>query len=215
MNISKRIKFLASIVNSYGTVVDVGCDHGYLGYLILKNSKNDVIFTDISNKCLEKAKNLIEKENLNSRSYFVCTNGLENIKNSVDTVVIAGMGGYEILNIIKSAKIKVNKYVLQPMKNVLTLKSELIKIGYKIEFDKIIKDGKKFYEYLIVTKNEENLLLRQDYFFGKDNLMSFDNEFIEYLKFRQKQLVRNSIKEDKLELEELELINKILDKKEL
>lgn len=213
MNISKRIKFLASITKPNGTVVDVGCDHGYLGYLVLKNYNYDVIFTDISEKCLEKAKTLIEKEKLNNKYRFICTNGLENINEDVDTVVIAGMGGFEILNIILNAKINIKKYVLQPMKNVLTLKSKLLLLGYKIEFDKIIKDD-KFYEYLIITKNSCNSLTREEYFFGKDNLNSNDSDFIEYLKFRQKQLIRNSIKQDVLELEELELVNKILDKKE-
>ena len=61
MKISQRLKAIAHLAENSFRVLDVGSDHGYLPYLLLKNSEVvKVIVADISNESLLKAKGNLE-----------------------------------------------------------------------------------------------------------------------------------------------------------
>ena len=89
--ISKRIKVVCSHIEPYKIIADVGCDHGYL----IKEAfdKYNIEFAyAIDNKIgpLESAKNnLMDYKNVE----FSLSDGLTDLKEDVEVVVIAGMGG--------------------------------------------------------------------------------------------------------------------------
>ena len=69
MILSKRLEKICEIMPQVDTVVDVGCDHGYLEELIFKTGKAKfVIATDISEKSLEKTKIRAKKLNLSKNN---------------------------------------------------------------------------------------------------------------------------------------------------
>ena len=54
--LTKRLGTLYSELKGGGTFADVGCDHGYIAEKTLENGLfDDVIISDISEKCLKKA----------------------------------------------------------------------------------------------------------------------------------------------------------------
>ena len=95
--LSKRLSAVASLITTE-SVIDVGCDHGYLDiYLTKKGLKCRA--TDISVNALNTAINNFKKYNLDIET--ICTDGLNNIKiNKTDTIVIAGMGADAIVKIL-------------------------------------------------------------------------------------------------------------------
>ena len=88
-----RIDKLCAYLTPCKTFADIGCDHGYCTQYMLKNNLCDsAVISDISEKCLSKAKNLLKDYIADGKCIPVCCSGLEQIENSVDLVLIAGMG---------------------------------------------------------------------------------------------------------------------------
>jgi len=113
-----RIKTLCSYLDKCETFADVGCDHGYCTLYMLKNGLcRTAVISDISAKCLEKAQKLLKDYISENRVTAVCCNGLEKIDPDTEEILIAGMGGDEIVAILKNSFLP-EKFVFQPMKNV-------------------------------------------------------------------------------------------------
>lgn len=152
IKLSKRLLKIANIVSG-DIVADVGCDHGKLSYYLLKNNiAKKVYVSDISKPSLSKAEKLLSSENLNYSS--ICCDGLNGFNEiNIDECIIAGMGGDEIINIIKTSPISINSYILSPQHNIIDVKKFMLNNGYSIVYDKIIKDGHKFYNIFKCQKD--------------------------------------------------------------
>jgi hypothetical protein len=100
--------------------------------------------TDISAKSLQKAVSLLKKYIDGGRCNYICTDGLNGVDENCDLVLIAGMGGEEIIKILREAFIPKN-FVFQPMKNAPLLREFLLQNGCNIECDDIFKDGKFYF----------------------------------------------------------------------
>ena len=144
-------------------VADIGADHGYLAEQLSRNEKIQKIYaTDISQKCLEKTNELIAKFHLD-KIQTKLGDGLEAI-NSATIAVMAGIGGYEIINMISNQNITINGekkceiFVLQPSKNASELREYLIDNDIAITKDYIIKSAGKFYPIIIADLNKKTLL---------------------------------------------------------
>lgn len=139
-----RIAKLCSYLPPCKTFADVGCDHGYCTQYMLKNGLCErAIIADVSAKCLGKAEQLLKEYIDCGICSSVCCNGLEKI-NSADLVLIAGMGGEEIISILKNSYIPA-EFVLQPMRNVKEVRQFLIDWGAEITCDDVFESDGKFY----------------------------------------------------------------------
>lgn len=140
-----RIKKLCTYLDKCESFADVGCDHGYCTLYMLKNQLCDrAIISDISEKCLDKAKALLKDYIASGQAVPVCCSGLESIGRDVRQVLIAGMGGDEIVGILKNSFIP-EKFVLQPMKNCRAVREYLLSQGAEITVDEVFESGGKFY----------------------------------------------------------------------
>ncbi|MDE6666872.1 MAG: class I SAM-dependent methyltransferase [Clostridia bacterium] len=140
-----RIKKLCSYLDKCSTFADVGCDHGYCTQYMLKNGLCEIaVISDISAKCLQKAENLLADYIQNGKVTSVCCNGLEGISEETEQILIAGMGGEEIVSIFKNSFIP-QKFVLQPMKNIRAVREYLLQNGAEISVDEPFESCGKFY----------------------------------------------------------------------
>lgn len=140
-----RIKKLCSYLGECKTFADVGCDHGYCAQYMLKNGLcQRAVISDVSAKCLHKAEELLKNYILSGKCTPVCCYGLEKIDKTTDLVLIAGMGGEEIISILKSAYIPQN-FVLQPMRNVRSVREYLLQEGAEITTDDVFESNGKYY----------------------------------------------------------------------
>lgn len=138
-----RISKLSSYLEKCKTFADVACDHGYLAQYMLDNDLCErAIISDISDKSLDKARTLLKRYIQNGRCTAVCCDGLEKVQ--ADFVLIAGIGGEEILKILKNSYIP-SSFVFQPMKNARELREYLIENGCGIARDDVFSDGKNYY----------------------------------------------------------------------
>jgi tRNA (adenine22-N1)-methyltransferase len=150
-----RIQTICSYLTSSESFADIGCDHGYCTQYMLENDLcKRAIIADVSAKSLSKAERLLEKYIARGACSSVCCDGLTKIDSSISQVLIAGMGGEEIIKILSEAYIP-QSFVFQPMKNANLLRSYLLQNGCEISHDDIFKDG-KFY-FIIKGKRRGNV----------------------------------------------------------
>lgn len=182
---SSRLQCIFDLLKYSDVTVDVGCDHGFVTlHLLSQNIAKNVIATDISQKCLDKTQELITEKNLTHRATFVATDGLCGINNpNIDQIVIAGMGGSTIIHILEHmpASCKKARLILQPMNNIMNLRTFLAKMGYTFERDMIVNDDGRFYHVMVVVSGKCNLDETQVYC-GAVPSDYTSNDYIEWLK---------------------------------
>lgn len=165
IKLSKRLASIASNIDKEDKVVDIGCDHGYLSiYLKAVNGNKIVIATDINENALNMA-----KKNINKNSILIETrlgNGLDVIKhNEVDTIIISGMGGNTILNILKKNKLKyIKKIVIQSNTDIPLIRKYINKLGYTIKNEQLIIDKNIYYIIITFTKGKHKYTKKELYF---------------------------------------------------
>ena len=183
MILSKRLTYILSRIPRGGKVVDVGTDHGKIPYELLRRDICDeVIAVDISAPSLKKAENLLLTGGFEGRYRCVVGDGLRPlVGENFDTVVIAGMGGMEIISILdETNRANANRYILSPHHDSEALRRYLVSHGYAINKDVTISDG-KFYD-VIETEIGQDFLSEDEYKFGRDNLIDRGEDFLEYLR---------------------------------
>ena len=192
MKTKNRIKRILSFVPKCKILNDVGCDHGYLGVMCLKNNIcEQVVFSDISSRSLDKAKQLVANNKLSSKSVFDTTYGVSSYNNTYDVVAVLGLGGDTIQSIISENKGVVGYYLLQPMTHQVELRRYLISNGYTIKIDEIIKVDSKYYDIMLVQKGNQ-ILTDAEITFGLTNIRQHNEVFKEYLYYKI-ELLKKSI----------------------
>ena len=142
ITIDNRLKVCADMVSGNGIVCDVGTDHAYLpAYLIENNICDYAIASDINEGPLKFAQQTIIKYHIEDKIRLLKSDGLKNIPSeNVSDVVIAGMGGETIAEIISGTqwlKSGVN-LVLQPMTRAGYLRKWLYNNGFEISEEKAV-----------------------------------------------------------------------------
>ena len=166
IKLSKRLLTVASFIKDNSYVCDVGCDHAYLPIYLCENKKNiKVIASDINLNPLKIAKDNIKKYNLEKVIKVEQRDGINNLDKFVDTVVISGMGGILISDIIgnKDNLINVKTLILSPNNEWKKVRRTLNKIKYHIIREEIVIENKKLYIIMEATKSSK----KNNIMFGK------------------------------------------------
>lgn len=210
VKLSARLTEIFSLIPNCEIFADIACDHGYIAAaMLIKNKCNKAIFSDISEKCLLKAQNLLKPFVENKKAIGLVSDGFEKIE-FCDVALIAGIGGEEILEILKKSKFLPNTLILQPMKNSSKIRQFLDQKKYEIVKDYTFFADQVFYDVILAKKEvgkTNTPLTEEQIYFGKTNLEEKPLAFINKLKIEKKQiekfLTSNSLSEkSRKELEE-------------
>ncbi|HHU55100.1 MAG TPA: SAM-dependent methyltransferase [Acholeplasmataceae bacterium] len=164
---TKRIKAIAEFITPYKYIADVGYDHGYL--ILEAFEKYNIVHAQaIDNKKgpLESAYNNLKKYYDNIT--FSLSNGISDLERDIEVVIIAGMGGMLIINILKEniEKLKnVKRIIVQPNRDIDKVRKFAISNGYKIVSEKIIEEESIIYEIIVLEKGSTTLN-EQEIMFG-------------------------------------------------
>lgn len=188
IKLNKRLERIAFQVEKNSKVLDVGCDHALLDiYLTLENKNITAVASDINKKPLEKAKENIEKYNLLDKIEVRLGPGIETIDDDVDTIVISGMGGLTMIGILIDEKQRlknVDRIILSPNNYFEEVRKEVIKLGYFIENEEIVKENKHFYPILVFKKGTAKYS-KFEYTYGPCLIKTKSKEFLEFLELER------------------------------
>lgn len=160
MKLSPRLKAIAYMVPPGSRIADIGTDHGYLSvYLIQTGRAAGAVATDVSHGSLSKAVELVNAVGLQDRVETRLGNGLETLKpGDADTVIIAGMGGVLIKDILKDGGGVLEKaatLLLQPMNAQEVVRKWLLENRYTIEDERLVREKGKIYQIIAAVHGEE------------------------------------------------------------
>jgi len=150
-----RLGTIISLIEPCDIFADIGTDHGLIARAALSSSKK-VVASDISDKCLQKAKELLKA---NKNIEFLVSDGLKNFTQNPDLISICGMGGHTIIDILSDyfIKNKTAKLILQPQTYAHMLREFLMRNNYSIKHDILAKEKKKFYTIIKAVPNTDKL----------------------------------------------------------
>lgn len=194
MIVNKRLKEVSKLVDDGSSILDVGCDHAFLDIFLAQDKTKKlkkIVASDNKEGPLEQAKNNILQHKLSELIELRLGNGLDVYTSDIDTVIISGMGGRNMIGIFKAhpEHLKnINTFILSPNNFQVDLKKFLVKSNFKIEKEVLVKDGKYIYQVIKFVRGKAHYSSRE-YFFGPLLLKNKDKLFIEYytreLKSRQ------------------------------
>lgn len=182
MKLTKRLAAVCGELEKCDTFADVGCDHGYCTLYMLENWLcRTAQISDISAKSLKKAQALLSAYIAEGRVCPVVCDGLAGIDRGTEQVLIAGMGGEEIVKILSDGFLP-PKLVLQPMKNAEKVRAFLLGRGYALLHDHTFYADKKFYDLIKAVKGGKQEEYNKDMLsFGRENIISPTEDFAKML----------------------------------
>lgn len=153
MKLTDRLIKIANLVTKGKKIADIGTDHGYIPvYLLNKGDIDFAILADVNKGPLENARSEVKHNNLCDKVDLRLGSGIEVLnENEVDEVIIAGMGGIlisELLEAKKSVAHNLDKLILQPMQAQDELRKYLLNNGYEILNEVLVKEDFRIYEII-------------------------------------------------------------------
>lgn len=183
-----RIGEICSALAAGRTMADVGCDHGYLSALALKRGLFEKIYlSDISAESLKKAETLLKEEIKAGKCVPVLADGMKGLPPDIDCLLIAGMGGEEIVRILKEGYLPAH-FVFQPMKNADKLRQYLVDFGACLERDYTFFSEGYFYDLIAGKNSGGSNYTPLEIEFGRQNLREKREDFKEKLRLECKKI---------------------------
>lgn len=175
------------MVDYHSSFLDLGCDHAFLDIYLARKKEMDfrkIVASDNKEGPLEQAKKNLEKYQLQQCIELRLGDGLDVYTSDLDTVIISGMGGRNMIGIFKKhlEYLKtIETIILSPNNYQVDVKKFLVKMGYVIQDESLVKEGKIIYQILKFTKGKKKYTKRE-YFFGPVLLTKKDINFRDYYK---------------------------------
>ncbi|SHJ50592.1 tRNA (adenine22-N1)-methyltransferase [Alicyclobacillus tolerans] len=159
ISISYRLSWLLSRIPSEASLVDVGTDHALLPIAAVQMGRiHTAIASDVAVGPVERASKQISQAGLTDLIDVRLGDGLSTVQpGEVDTVVIAGMGGSTITEILMQSPSVVEHtrmLLLQPMNAYSKLRQWLYQHHFFLQDESILKEDGRFYQCIQAIRNE-------------------------------------------------------------
>lgn len=155
IRLSNRLATTARYIKDGAAVIDVGTDHGFLPvFLAQDNRARKITATDIKKGPLTRAKVTAKAYGVFDKIDFLLADGIGGLEGGgYDTVVIAGMGGETIIQILNKAgwtREKNVRLILQPQTKLFELVGWLGRNGFDVFDAALARDEGRLYIILYV-----------------------------------------------------------------
>lgn len=171
----KRVYSLSSRIENKNRIIDVGSDHGYLvAHALISGDYKLGAATDINEAPYLRTRGYLKELDLESKASCYHTDGLKGVELMPhDTIVMAGLGGNNMIDIIAEAMkdtpyevLKTIRLILQPQKTIEGLRVFLAATGFNIEEEDVISEKGFFYPMLRCSFDgiRRELTLEEKYF---------------------------------------------------
>ncbi|EHR33491.1 hypothetical protein HMPREF9709_01239, partial [Helcococcus kunzii ATCC 51366] len=185
-----RLDTIIKYVDANKVVADIGSDHGITAIKVYEEKKpKKVIATDISKDSLQKLIDKLEYSKYDIKT--IVTDGIADIDEDMDIIIISGMGGYLIAKILDEGILqakKSEKLILQPNNSQEYLRTWLHDNGFDIIDEDMCEDDNFIYNIIIAVPDEDGIAEKYEnpdyYKYGKFN---FEKKYLLFLKSLNKE----------------------------
>ena len=188
-----RLQAIFDAVRPGAVVADIGTDHAHIPIALVQEGMCEkVIAVDIKEGPLEIAKHNIHEYGYDDVIDVRLSDGLEAVSpDEVDTVIITGMGGTLICDILSRAiGFDSHDFILQPMTAQDELREFLFRNGYRIIREHLVQEDDKIYCVMVVVHEweEEDEVDELYCHVGKSLIQNHDPLLMEFLERKYHQL---------------------------
>lgn len=153
IKLSQRLQAIADLIPSGSRVADIGTDHAFLPcYLVQQGISPTVIGIDVKKGPLKSAEQTVRDCQLTDTITLRLGDGLGPLElGEVDTVIIAGMGGNtikEILNNSLQVVEALQTLILQPMNGANKVRSWLHQHSWQIVDEALLLEDGHYYQII-------------------------------------------------------------------
>lgn len=155
LTLSPRLACIAGFVPQGSTAVDVGTDHAYIPIWLLQSGISERAYaTDIKPGPLRNAETDAARAGVSDQLTLYLCDGLALCPpEAVDTVLLAGMGGETMMNILDAAPWALEKrLILQPQTKLCELRLWLRDHGLGVLDASLVHDAGRIYLVWLVGK---------------------------------------------------------------
>ena len=151
-----RLEAVFDIGPHADVIADIGTDHGYLAVeLIVRGKAKHVIAGDVHKGPLESAKSYVKSRGLSNVIDCRLGDGLRvTKKGELNGAICCGMGGFLMRDIVEEGPEPLEFYVLQPQNGQAELRQYMVKNGYRIVKEIIMKDMGKMYTAVVALRSD-------------------------------------------------------------
>lgn len=167
INLGKRLSLAAEFVRKGSRLCDIGTDHAYLPAYLVKNGISvSAIAADLRKGPLKNAEKTVEDVGLKDKITLRLSDGLDEISpDEVSDIVLAGMGGDLICDILKRADWiheSSKRIIAQPQTHSEKVRAFFISNGFEIIGENACEEDGRLYICICAEYTGEN----KTYLFG-------------------------------------------------
>ena len=151
-------------ITAYDYIWDLCCDHGFLGQAFLHRfetgNKPHIVFVDQHKHITEPLKDSLRR--FSAERFTVLSNDARRIQlqgNNRHLLIIAGVGGELCIEIIKCIQSQHSNlsidFLICPTNSMFFVRQQLQSLPLKLCSELIIKEGKWFYQLLLLKEDDE------------------------------------------------------------
>lgn len=193
-NLSLRLETIAKMVPPCRGLADIGSDHCLLP-LSLANREDIAFLQAIDNKQgpYRNMVKAVKEAHMENRISLSLSNGLDCLDERVDAIVLAGMGGKLIADILTRGKrnlAHIEYILLDAHRDLRYVREFVLGLGYAIIDENLIKEKDLFYSIILFKKGEAPILNEEDLLFGPFIRRKRGKDYIDYLLQNKKRIAK-------------------------
>lgn len=165
---SLRIQEILEWVNG-DVIADIGCDHAYVSVNAILNRQSKKAYAcDVAKGPLENAKKTILENHVENKVTCCLMNGIQGLSQDVNQIIITGMGGKLIIDILEHGHIYTGlRFLLSCHKDSFALREYLMQHNIHILREKVIFDKDHYYPVMdCVVKDTSQVLTKAQLMYG-------------------------------------------------
>ena len=168
MNLSFRLRKIIDFLDLPTKVADIGTDHAYIPIYLANHTECSVIIASDHNQApYQAAVNHVQSAGVSDKIDLRLGSGLSVLDvGEVDAVIIAGMGGTTIKEILADnyeLAQNLEQLILQPMAGAASLRNWLVDNKFEIADEGLVKGSKKQQLYQILSIKPGAMEIEDDF----------------------------------------------------
>ncbi len=170
--LNPRLKKIAQLVPQNACTADIGTDHAYIPIVLVESGITPrAIASDIKKGPIQRAETNIRNHGLSDKIETRLGSGLETLSpGDAEVIIIAGMGGILIADILEASRDVVNSaklLILQPMTAATELREYLSQSGYTVMAEYLEAEEEKLYNIICATPSGQCDYSIRELYLGK------------------------------------------------
>ena len=163
MQIPERLQAIGKLIPDGACIADIGADHGLLEQYIALHLENFKVLA-IENK--EGPLLSLHNQVGCLKNVFIShSDGMNQVTSEYDTVVLAGMGGDNIINILTKDVSKldnIKQIIVDAHSFIPKVRAKLIELGFGMDYEEIVYESDIYYIIISFKRNTNNKIYAKD-----------------------------------------------------